>query len=351
MTSLSHKWLRLSLLGIILLPILCGCEKKAVQAPTEDKSTQSSPPPSIVKSEATTPMVLPATPTKAPATTHGPRLRHPERGLVGEPEPLDPVRDRLRREFDGITANDPRFFQTLRKLWSAASIPTADRAVNSASVNEVALGVLLPSELKSLLEQIGPMDEALPFTRDAQSKDTVHMLELLAGLSGTVGGNHLPSLLADRANQLPPTDADLAAYYAVSQGIGEMNPSTNRPYLELWKPLTQAKNPIYRLLALKAGERAISENARAISTEDRRFNSADAPAKVAFFQPFLIEQDPIILKEAVRAMGSLASPDAKAALERFRASQEQAGNSELVGAADEALSSCESLLSTLKPER
>jgi len=218
-------------------------------------------------------------------------------------------------------------------------------------VNEVALGVLLPSELKSLLEQIGPMDEALPFTRDAQSKDTVHMLELLAGLSGTVGGNHLPSLLADRANQLPPTDADLAAYYAVSQGIGEMNPSTNRPYLELWKPLTQAKNPIYRLLALKAGERAISENARAISTEDRRFNSADAPAKVAFFQPFLIEQDPIILKEAVRAMGSLASPDAKAALERFRASQEQAGNSELVGAADEALSSCESLLSTLKPER
>ena len=76
-----------------------------------------------------------------------------------------------------------------------------------------------------------------------------------------------------------------------------------------------------------------------------------APARTAFYQMYLNETDPAILSEAVRAMGTVPSADAKAALQRFRAAQQQAGNAELVTAADEALRSCESLLATLKPER
>ena len=123
-----------------------------------------------------------------------------------------------------------------------------------------------------------------------------------------------------------------------------MNPSTNRPYLELWQPLAQAKNPVYRLLAIQAVNRSISTSARGISTEDRRFSVADAPAKVAFLRPFLEEQDPSILSEAVRAMGALPSPDAKAELEAFLDVQRQAGNESLVLAAEEALRTCDSLL-------
>lgn len=327
----------------LALAVLPGCERKpsAVSNPTPPEVPTTPP---VASKPASTPIVSPApNPANTPvATQRGPRLRHPEKGLVTTPEAPDPARDRLRREFAGVGPNDPKFFETLRRLWNEIDWRSLERPVGSTTDSKVASGKLLPRELHALLNS------------DAQrtaEKDSARMLGWLAGWSGVQGGNHLPSLMEERANQLPPTDADLAIYNAVSRGIEEMNPSTNRPYLELWKPLTESKNPIYRLLALEAGVRAISADARAISTEDNRFNEVDAPAKVAFVQPFLAEEDPLILGRAVRVMGTLASPAAKTALERFRATQQQAGNAELVAAADEALRSCESLLATLKPAR
>jgi hypothetical protein len=270
--------------------------------------------------------------------------------LVGQPPPPDPLRDRLKQEFDGVTENDPRFFEILRRLWTEFALAEFNRPLQSASQTSIREGRLLPTELKAAMQDQKSFDGLLKLA-DQRRADAVRMLQGLAAISGGIGGNHLPSLMEERANQLPPTEADLAIYSAVSRGIEEMNPSTNRPYLELWKPLTESKNPIYRLLALEAAVRAISADARGISTEDNRFNEVDAPAKVAFVQPFFAEEDPLILGRAVRVMGTLASPAAKTALERFRAAQHQAGNAELVAAADEALRSCESLLATLKPVR
>lgn len=336
---------RLHSIGAIslALAVLVGCERKptTVSNPTPPAAPTT---PTVASKPAATATVAPtpAQPSVPVAVQRGPKLRHPEKGLVSTPEAPDPARDRLRREFAGVGPNDPRFFETLRRLWSEIDWRGLERPVSSTTDNKVASGKLLPRELHALLNS------------DAQrtaEKDSTRMLGWLAGWSGVQGGNHLPSLMEERVNQLPPTDADLAIYSAVIRGIEEMNPSTNRPYLELWKPLTEAKNPIYRLLALEASVRAISADARGISTEDNRFNEVDASAKVVFVQPFLAEEDPLILGRAVRVMGTLASPAARTALERFRAAQQQAGNAELVTAADEALRSCESLLATLKPVR
>jgi hypothetical protein len=323
--------------------VLLGCEKKpsSVSTPTlqNDPSKGRSTP--IVTSAA-------APSTKPVPAQRGPNLRHPEKGLIVTPELRDSERDRLRREFAGVGPGDPRFYETLRRLWNEIDWRALDRPVDSAGDSKVASGKLLPTELKAFFSGEAEANGAVPFAKRWDEENISRILAWLAGWSGVQGGNHLPGLLADRANQLPPTVADLVTYYAVSQGIKEMSPSTNRPYLELWKPLTEAKNPIYRLLALEAGVRAISANARSISTEDRRFNEVDGDAKVAFVQPFLSEVDPLLLARAVRVMGSLASPQAKTALERFRAAQQQAGNAEMVFAADEALRSCEYLLTTLK---
>lgn len=333
--------------ALTLTSLVSGCKKKVVQTsaahaePTPAATSVISPTPT---SQVTTAEATPNTAPKAMPTTHGPKLRHPERGIVGQPEPPSPLRDRIRREFDGIAANDPRFFETLRRLWTEFNLPAFDRSLSSASNPQIGSGKLLPSELIAMMEQGQAPDASLSFAKQPNEKDAVEMLQMLASMSGAVGGNHLPGLLEERANQLPPTNGDVALYAAVTRGIQEMNPSTNRPYLELWQPLADAKNPVYRLLAVQAVNRSISSNARGISTEDRRFSVADAPAKVAFLRPFLAEQDPLILTEAVRAMGSLPSPEAKAELETFRDVQRKAGNESLAVTAEEALRTCDSLL-------
>ena len=160
-------------------------------------------------------------------------------------------------------------------------------------------------------------------------------------------------LVADRTNQLPPTKGDLVLFNVASQALRDLQRGggPNATTFADLIPLAEGRNPVYRLLALQGSYSAVTNPTRNLSSENPQAEVTLAPARTAFYQMYLNESDPTILSEAVRAMGTVPSADAKAALQRFRATQQQAGRAELVEVADEALRSCESLLATLKPAR
>src|SRR5687768_10288206 len=124
-----YAWSRLVVLTLVALSLISGCKKKSVESPPPHAEPTSN---AVAPSSLTRTTEL-ATATPSPAGTPlrpaGPKIRHPERGIVGEPQPPDALRERLRQEFDGINRNDRKFFETLRRLWSEFTLPEFDRSL------------------------------------------------------------------------------------------------------------------------------------------------------------------------------------------------------------------------------
>jgi len=136
-------------------------------------------------------------------------------------------------------------------------------------------------------------------------------------------------LLQERAATLPPTAADYMIYgfsleglqdaptdnlenkpdqVALPQGIGLLN-------------LSHAKNPIYRLLAVRAVG----------------FVEANQTNQVNFYSTFLNEPDPTIQTSAVIGLAGTKTPATLAALQSFQAAAQQNGNTRAVKVAEEAI--------------
>ncbi len=286
-------------------------------------------------------------PAETATNTNRGKLRAPQKRVpeLVAPEQPDRTRDRIRREFEGLDPNDARFFQTLERLWSQALAVLPKNPLPSAAQAGISKGSILPTEVQQLLGGRGT-NETIPQLQNSPTRESGRMLTSLGWMAGAWGGNHIPKLIANRLDHLPPDESDLAIFFAVNLGIADMDPATNRPMLENWKPLIKAKNPLYRLLAVRAGIHAVPRDFLNVSVEDPRHASLTAPAMAAFYKAFLSDTDPLILKEAVKILSIVGDASAKSTLIKFREKQQTLGNVELVMAANEAISACESRLPT-----
>ncbi len=256
-----------------------------------------------------------------------------------------------------MKANDPALSAKLAKLWKTAWPASFNAPLPDGATANVAAGRVLPATIAN--DQVQRESFIVRLQRgelgtiaNNDELEAAYMMFALAVGDAQSGAGNLMRLVAERANQLPPTKGDLVLFNVASQALRDMQRGgPNATTFADLIPFAEGKNPVYRLLALQASYNAVTNPTRNLSSENPQAEVTLAPARTAFYQMYLNETDPAILSEAVRAMGTVPSADAKAALQRFRAAQQQAGNAEMVAAADEALRSCESLLATFKPER
>lgn len=302
-------------------------------------------------------------PPNPAAPRSDPRLRPPliGTGRTGPQNPVPPyvqkVAVRVGAEMAGLKTNDPAIPVKFAKLWKTAWPSSFNVPLRVGSTADIAVGRALPREVTDYRSQrecftTQLQSGELGFITNNDEREAAYMMFGLAVGDAQSGGGNLIRAIADRVNQLPPAKGDVVLFYIVSQALRDLRRGgSNATTFADLLPLAEGRNPLYRLLALQASYNAVTNLTRNLSSENPQAEVALAPARTAFYQMYLSESDPVILREAVQAMGAVPSLDAKAALQRFRAAQQQAGNAELVTAADEALRSCESLLATLKSER
>ena len=254
---------------------------------------------------------------------------------VAVPE-VDEAMQRFVTRFAEVRPGSNEYNTNLKLSWQKAYVHSFLKEIPDLNGMEID-GTLLPRSVENLLGQERFEKDRLPFLELKTEIHAGRVLTWIATLDCMSGGHQLSNLLQERANELPPTQGDLVILYAAVQGIREFNSDTNRPILEDWDQLSQGKNPIYRLIALKASIASTPRKWAHISSEDPRYGEVTNSEKLRFLNSYMNEKDPIILLEAIRAVRSHPSKEAIAMLERLRSDPEITKNKKAYESVEEAL--------------
>lgn len=257
-----------------------------------------------------------------------PGQRYPD--LITSPAVPNPVGERLAKIFSDIDPNDKEYVSRIKKLWNESVQEISDKPLDSATTNvEIANGVLLPTEMTN------PKEE--DFTKDTPAVN----LKCIALLSlAPQHDNLLGEFAKQRANSLPPTQADLAIYQAIDAAIREFSLSHGQALhssFEQWEPFAKSSNPLFRLLALKAARKAVSKPAWDVNVDSDEFGRINEIPKLSFYRNFLDEKEPEFWGPALYAMSLVPHSDARNAIEQFHDEHLKKGDTMLIEAAERAL--------------
>ena len=301
---------------------VAGCEREGPAKATRPKSSE----PSKAIISETLPSQVSSKETDGIIFKKGPKQRYSQ--IIVLPEQPHPVGDKLRQELGGMTPNEPAFRTKLASLWAENLAQLSNKPLPSATEPSVRSGARLPQELVGIIH--GDKSNISPSPIQA----------LLNGLSVAAAVTHaelLSQFTAERANVLPPTEADVAIFNALIVGIKELGPSQSNSDFESWEQLADAPNPICRLLALRAAVHTTSRSAAGLSSEDSSYTRVDGAAKLGFYLRYLNQSDPVILSSAIEALATVPLAEAREAIESFRLSQAARGETTLMQVASDAL--------------
>lgn len=238
---------------LLIITIVCsGCSK------SPDESTAADTPDPKEKATAMPPSPAPA--AAAPVPTPG---------IANAP--LDPMRKRVAARFEkwfGAMQQEAMPIAKARIAWRESWLGSYDQALVSSSNPRVQQGAESPPELleikppsKPYVLQIaeGKFDLAAN-EQEQESMTCLHML--LAGVM-LQGGYQLPELLNERFDELPPNRGDLLTFQLMQDAV-QLRERAGSPITPdqaaAWERMSQAKNPIYRQLALKVYPRLAATN-------------------------------------------------------------------------------------------
>ena len=197
-------------------------------------------------------------------------------------------------------------------------------------------GKLLPQQVSTILlankkfDQL-LMDGEVPFLNNSDSIFDSAYVFFLTVLNGTVSAQSLSDQIYSIAERTPDTDIDMTLYFAISAGIREGGGGmrTDTFPLDSLASMSQARNPIARLLAIEALPRAVPEGVTLPpSTEDQDTSLVDR-ARVEALMRFQGETDPVILGRLIDSLGALRIAEANQALEKIAEQQVTLGHDEL----------------------
>jgi hypothetical protein len=244
-------------------------------------------------------------------------------------EEPNPVRDMLIREFAG-NLSESQFSEKAKRLWNLKLSELPENLL-APPPNK---GELSDSEAflsRRLTDIINGSPGGAP-----QSQNQI-FLNGIAAIVAERSCDQLQDFAAVRRDSLPPTEADLSVFQALWDAFGNVKSSTSYMEFELWADYHASKNPVYRLLALKASLHSASSQAAELSPEDKRFNLVDAPAKYEFYAKYMDELDPAILAMALKCMGTNPLPEARETIKSMLNKFQTTGDAFLAESAERAL--------------
>jgi len=357
----------LLLSAICVAVLLVGCSKQPPASTVDDevKPVQQA---SLAKpgdvtttqggSETTSPPpTRPAPPPSGYVLSEGgpdTKLRPPLEERVSPPKStralhpaVDAVVQRLAKELNNAKASGATTASVMKTLWRGCWTGSFNESLGGAEDALVRSGAFLPPELASVmasrdlaLDQINTGN--FPYAKSVVEIEAAGAMLGLGMGQGMAGGRDFPGMLWSRANVLPATKGDLVVYAVVSAAVREA--TGDQSALENWRPLVEAKNPIYRLLALEAARYAFPAEARVMPSESPKTSEVVGTQRLAFYRGFIGETDPTIAATLVDAVSKVGSADAWQMLKEMRAQHAQLGNQELLARTDKALAEVERLI-------
>lgn len=335
-------------LTLCALLFVSSCSRDQSDA-TKKEATENRPPAQAV----------PASPQQQPAVVavmpgREPLVENPN--FKPSPAPgsskIDAVAQRIQQQMEGLVPGSPEAQAKFASLWRSSAPATFAQSVASASKAEVAEGRWLPAEASIALMRDEALLEAiesgkLPHLNGGEAELDGVLAKLVLALGSTTSGvARLPSILNERANELPPTVEDVATLVAVKQALRELR-STGAAALPLdeWRSLASAKNPIYRYLALLAAPHAKRFSADAPPGGDSSVRSAQASEDLLrFYQPYLSETDGILVEQAIKAVGNLGTARAIQTLEGLASKPQVVTDKRLTEAVQIAIQNCDAMI-------
>jgi hypothetical protein len=155
-----------------------------------------------------------------------------------------------------------------RLAWRESWLEIYNLPLPSSSHAPVQQGDQNPDELLEVKQPVKPYilqiaEGKLDLASDEQELESMMCLHMLLAGVMLQGGYHLPELLDDRINQLPPNRGDLITFQLAQDAL-QLHESGDSPITPaqsaLWERMSQAGNPVYRQLAIKAYPRLAATN-------------------------------------------------------------------------------------------
>ncbi len=282
------------------------------------------------KKEATEPMASPQVPSvieKQPIST-------PQAQLAPS-EVLARVRSDIGAKLVGpsgssFKASDPQARQRLSAEWLRACREMRGRKLAASTHN----AKTLPAEVAAFVatRNFGEMLASGKQTF-VQADGLYNALYIynLGVLTGTISADALTDEIEALSDRSPETDLDLVIYFAISDGIGEGGGGMRSDTfpLERLASLSQARNPVARLLAVEALPRSLPDGVTLPPSTEAQDTSAIDRARVAALMRFQGETDPLIIGRLIDSLGVLRLPEASQALEKIAEQQVQQKHDDL----------------------
>jgi hypothetical protein len=328
-----------------MLLIAAGCSRQ--QPPSEDKEKNPSAEPE--KSMPRSPSKVPESSSDAPQSPNVTALVFPV-GLASMPPDKAVESAQLQVQtllVDGLsnpTSNDPKVRAKVFEIWKMFASEFGNRPISGATP-EVLTGQVLPAAIVDLSAS-NPNSGKVPFVSGNEELYRAAGLYSSGMLAGSFAGDGVTTLLSQRANQLPPSNMDLVAYFAIRDGVREIGSgiSHNYPSLESLAPYATARNPIYRLLALQATAKALPNGVMQPPIEEGKESAAINQARVTVLRTYANETDPLIVSKLIDAVSRIGSKEAQDTLKLIRDRQAKLGAADIVQQADQAIGQVDKLI-------
>jgi|694.fasta_scaffold59126_2 hypothetical protein len=215
----------------------------------------------------------------------------------------------------------------LKRIWISNKSTIDIESLPSCSDEDVASGILLPEEYP----KAGQLEIL------AQNNKNVMLMLNAALIASHTCPELIYELALDRSNTLPPNSIDIIIFLVLDAAVGEWSPSKTYVEFDKWESLSAAKNPFYRVLALRASSGSTSRSAKDVNSESITFNKVDGQYKLKFYLDFLEEDDEVILFEVIRRIALVPTEEARLALLKFAGQRAVSDNARLLPLVKDAI--------------
>lgn len=262
---------------------------------------------------------------------------------------FESIDSQIRQRMGDRNASPEEALSRITEMWRSTWVPSFDQPLGSSNSNPRNL----PDIFKSLCSDSTSFIDTLRSNQTStlatvEEKEAGYAMILLSSLAAMSNGSELSDMLASRANALPICKGDLVVYLALSDSVKNIPPTA---VLENWIGMTEASNPVYRLIALEAGIRAQPSFARTMSQEYPKAEDIAKinSAKMAFYERYTNETDPVIVGKLIEVLAVTSSKEAQDTLKLIRDRQAKLGAREIVQRADQAIEQMGKLIKAQSP--
>lgn len=168
-----------------------------------------------------------------------------------------------------------------------------------------------------LLQKIGAKEIPNAFYDDRDNEDldlqkALYGLYLASYLSSSEGGSELFSFIKSRAADKTVRELDIDLYRIVVSGMAHAGNRLDGMNFDQWQKLSEAANPVYKMLAIQVGYRLLDKD---VSAED---SAGLNQRRLRYYESFLGDESKMLRMEALKSVRNLGNEFTSQVLDAYQ---------------------------------